>query len=59
LKGTHHLLPYVDDENLLGDNVDTAKKKETFISAVDVIDVAVNADKSKHIVACLVECRRC
>jgi hypothetical protein len=25
--GTHHLLAYADDVNLLGDNIDTIKKK--------------------------------
>jgi hypothetical protein len=26
LNGTHHLLAYTDDVNLLGDNIDTIKK---------------------------------
>jgi hypothetical protein len=34
LNGTHHLLVYADDVNLLGDNRDTImKKKETLIDA--------------------------
>jgi hypothetical protein len=34
LNGTHQLLAYTDDMNLLGDNVDTIKKNmETLIEA--------------------------
>jgi hypothetical protein len=33
LNGTHQLLVYVDDVNLLGDNIDTTKKNtQTLIS---------------------------
>jgi hypothetical protein len=32
LNGTHQLLVYADDENLLGDNIDTVRKNtETLI----------------------------
>jgi hypothetical protein len=30
LNGTHQLLSYTDDVNLLGDNIDTVKKKQKF-----------------------------
>jgi hypothetical protein len=34
LNGTHQLLAYADDVNLLGDNIDTMKKNtESFIDA--------------------------
>jgi hypothetical protein len=34
LNGTHQLLAYVDDENLLDDNIDTTRKStETLIDA--------------------------
>jgi hypothetical protein len=39
LNGTHQLLAYVDDVNLLGDNIDTIKKNtETLIGASKVSD---------------------
>jgi hypothetical protein len=34
LNGTHQLLVYVDDVNLLGDNIDTIKKTQTLIDAI-------------------------
>jgi hypothetical protein len=37
LNGTHQLLAYIDDVNLLGDNIDTVKKNtETLIDASKV-----------------------
>jgi hypothetical protein len=37
LNGTHQLLAYTDDVNLLGDNIDTLKKNtETLIDASKV-----------------------
>jgi hypothetical protein len=30
LSGTHHLLAYADDVNLLGDNIDTIKNNTNF-----------------------------
>jgi hypothetical protein len=37
LNGTHHLLAYADDVNLLGDNIDTIKRNtETFIDASEI-----------------------
>jgi hypothetical protein len=37
LDGTHHLLAYADDVNLLGDNIDTIKKNmETLIVYVAI-----------------------
>jgi hypothetical protein len=46
---THHLLVYVDDINLLGDNIDIIKKNEKeLIDASKEVDVEVNTEKTKY-----------
>jgi hypothetical protein len=51
LNGTHQLLLYADDVNLLGDNIDTIKKNtctETSIDASKGVGPEVNAEKNKY-----------
>jgi hypothetical protein len=49
LKGTHQLLAYADDMNLLGDNVETIKKNtETLIDATNEVGIEVNIKKTKY-----------
>jgi hypothetical protein len=49
LNGTHQLLAYADDVNLLGDNIDTIKKNtETLTDANKEVDLEINAEKSKY-----------
>jgi hypothetical protein len=49
LNGTHQLLAYADDVNLLGDNIDTVKKNtETLIDAIKEVDLEINAEKTKY-----------
>jgi hypothetical protein len=49
LNGTHQLLAYADDLNLLGDNIDTIKKNiETLIDASKEVDLEVKAEKIKY-----------
>jgi hypothetical protein len=49
LKGTHQVLAYVDDVNLLGDNIDTIKKNtETLIDASMEVGLEINVEKTKY-----------
>jgi hypothetical protein len=47
--GTHQLLAYADDMNLLGDNIDTMKKNtETSIDASKKVGLEINVEKTKY-----------
>jgi hypothetical protein len=49
LNGTHQLLAYVDDVNLLGDNIDTINKNTaTLIDASKKVGLEVNVEKTKY-----------
>jgi hypothetical protein len=49
LNGTHQLLVYADDVNLLGDNTDVIKKNtETLIDANKEVGLEVNTEKTKY-----------
>jgi hypothetical protein len=49
LNGTHQLLAYVDDVNLLGDNIDIINKNtETLIYASKEVGLEVNVEKMKY-----------
>jgi hypothetical protein len=49
LNGTHQLLAYADDVNLLGDNIVTLKKNiETLIDVGKEVGLEIKVDKSKH-----------
>jgi hypothetical protein len=51
LNGTHHLLVYADDINILGGNVHTVKENaETLVVATKEIGLVVNADKTKYMI---------
>jgi hypothetical protein len=50
LNGTHQLLVYADDVNLLGINIDTIKKNtQTLIDANKEIGLSVNVERTKYI----------
>jgi hypothetical protein len=49
LNGTHQLLAYADDVNLLGDNIDTINKNiETLIDASKEVELEVNVERTKY-----------
>jgi hypothetical protein len=49
LNGTHQLLAYADDVNLLGDSIDTVKKNtETLIDASKEAGLEINVEKTKY-----------
>jgi hypothetical protein len=49
LNGTHHLLAYADDVNLLGDNIDTINKNtQTLIDASKEVGLEVNVEITKY-----------
>jgi hypothetical protein len=49
LNGTHQLMAYADDVNLLGDNIDTIKKStEIVIHASKEIGLEINVEKAKY-----------
>jgi len=51
LNGTHHLLVYADDVNILGGSVHTIKKNaEALVVASKETGLEVNVDKMKYMV---------
>jgi hypothetical protein len=49
LNGTHQLLAYADDVNLLGGNIDTIKKnKETLIDANREVGLEINQNEGQN-----------
>jgi hypothetical protein len=49
LNGTHQLLAYADDVNLLGDSIETKKKNtETLIDASKEVRLEINVEKTKY-----------
>ena len=54
LNGTHHLLAYADDFNILGGSIYTLKKNtEALVAATRETGLEVSADKTKYMVMSL------
>jgi hypothetical protein len=49
LNGTHQLLAYADDVNLLGDNIYYKVKKEIVINSSKEVVLEINVDKTKYV----------
>jgi len=51
LNGTHQLLAYADDVNILGGTIHMVKENaEALVVATKEIGLEVNADKTKHMI---------
>jgi hypothetical protein len=58
LNGTHQLLAYADDANLLGDNIDTIEKStETVIDASKEVRLEMNVENSVYVAISSPECK--
>jgi hypothetical protein len=49
LNGTHHLLAYADDVNIVGRNTDTVKNTVTLLDASKEVGLEVNPEKTKYV----------
>jgi hypothetical protein len=51
MNGTHLLLIYADDINLMGDRINTIKENtQTLLGASRVICLKINAEKTKYMI---------
>jgi hypothetical protein len=57
LNGTHQLLAYADDVNLLGDNIDTQKYTETLTDASKEVGLEANRENQVYVGVSGPECR--
>jgi predicted amino acid-binding ACT domain protein len=48
LNGTHQLLVYADDVDLLGDKIDTIKTQKLLTDASKEVGLEINVEKTKY-----------
>ena len=49
MSGTHQALDYLEDANLIGDNIRIDRNAEVLLNACKDIGLAVNTEKTKYI----------
>jgi hypothetical protein len=52
LNGTHQLLAYADDVNLLGDNIDTVKKNTKILIVSKEVGLEIKVEKTNAEAEC-------
>ena len=55
MNGTHQILAYADDVNLIGDDIKTIERTDVLLKACKDIGLAVNLGKTKYMEIDIIE----